>query len=91
MKYLLMVLAIAASAITAPAYAGGSGGYDTFENVARGSHKVTTSSGQTFNLRNIGGNTQACEPPRKLVRTEQCRSIPNGGIRCKFDCQLVSE
>jgi hypothetical protein len=61
-------------------------GYDTFDNVARGSHHVRTSSGKDYVLRSIGGNTQNCPPPAKLHRTEMCKAIPGGGIRCKFAC-----
>ncbi|OGC80999.1 hypothetical protein A2943_00275 [Candidatus Adlerbacteria bacterium RIFCSPLOWO2_01_FULL_51_16] len=58
---------------------------DTFENVAAGSLSVTTKD-RTFNLRNIGGRTDSCRPPLKLVRSDRCTKLPGGGIRCKFDC-----
>lgn len=62
-------------------------GYRSFDNVAADSLRVR-SHGKDFNLRNTGGNTQACHPPRKLVRTDRCGPTPDGrGVRCAFDCR----
>ena len=61
--------------------------YRSFDNVAAESHRVR-SRGKDYNLRNIGGNTMACNPPRQLVRSERCGPTPNGrGVRCQFDCR----
>ncbi len=61
--------------------------YRSFDNVAAESHHVR-SRGKDYNLRNIGGNTGACNPPRQLVRSERCGPTPNGrGVRCQFDCR----
>jgi hypothetical protein len=87
-KKLLILACLVSIASPATSFAGGSGhgqGYDTFDNVARESYQVRTAHGKVFNLRDIGGNTQNCQPPRHLVRSERCTAI-GGGIRCQFDC-----
>src|SRR3989344_2894476 len=77
----------ASSPVLATASARGVEEEDSFDNVAAGSLRVR-SKGKEYNLRNIGGNTQACRPPRQLVRSERCVPTPDGrGIRCQFDCK----
>lgn len=62
------------------------GKYSSFKNLAEGSHTVKTRRG-VFNVKGMGGPNENCQPPRQLVRTEQCHRLGNGMIRCKLGCR----
>ena len=63
------------------------GGYDSFDNVAKGALHVRTRDGKNYNLGNLRGSPDSCNPPRTWHRSEICKPIARGGITCKMLCR----
>ena len=61
--------------------------YDSFDNVAEGSLRVRTRRGKNYELGNLRGNPDSCQPPMKWHKTDFCKPIARGGITCKMACR----
>ena len=62
------------------------GGSRSFENVAEDSQYVKTNKGWEYNLGRLRGPTY-CPAPKLWHRTEECKGIDRGGVRCRMECR----